>query len=140
MIYPQDIGCAAADDHAVLFLRKGKNDLSLEIIEYIVHWYKGEIICELQLAVNGEYPLAGFFLIYFCQGVEGDIVFLGSHVDQFFIIKPMSRFSARVLPMRRPLLPNIRLIVIIRFAIMNTSFISGRKQEGLFSGVFLFLL
>ena len=60
---------------------------SMEIIEHIVHWYKREIICKLQLTVNVKYPLTGFFLVYLCQGVEGDIVFFGSHVDQFFIIK-----------------------------------------------------
>ena len=132
----QDIGRTAADNYAVLSLRKGQDDLSLEIIEHIVHWYKREIICKLQLTVNGKYPLTGFFLVYLCQGVEGDIVFLGSHVDQFFIIKTDVQVFSQSLADKASVASKHTIDGDNTFCHKDTSFISDRKQEYLISGSF----
>lgn len=79
---------------------------------------------------TGNTHWLAFFSSTFARGVEGDIVFLGSHVvDQFFIIKTDVQVFCQSLADEAPVASNIRLIVIIRFAIMNTSFIQAGSRK-----------
>src|SRR5699024_3307046 len=87
----QDMIGAPSYDNAVAFLRKGENDIPLDLKKHIVHGNRVIFRTDLDLMIYREAPLVGLLLIHTCKLVKWNLLFFAGHFDQFLVIKGITK-------------------------------------------------
>ena len=82
---------APSYDNAVAFLRKGENDIPLDLKKHIVHGNRVIFRTDLDLMIYREAPLVGLLLVHTCKLVKWNLLFFAGHFDQFLVIKGITK-------------------------------------------------